>query len=74
MPRRSTLEVGRFETTRDEIAAELGLSRERVRQLEVQALRKCRDWCERNGYAFEDLLLPGERYRSAASRVAEAGE
>lgn len=38
------------------IAQELGVSRERVRQIEAKALRKCRDWCERHGYDLVDML------------------
>ena len=41
--------------TLEEVGKALGVTRERARQLEMQALRKCRRWCERNGYKFEDL-------------------
>ena len=41
--------------TCEQIAAELGVSRVRVQQLERQALRKARRWCEAHGLAFEDL-------------------
>ena len=41
--------------TLEQIAREFGVTRERIRQIEVSALRKCRRWCERNGYQFEDL-------------------
>ena len=41
--------------TLEEIGRELGVTRERARQIELQALRKCRRWCERNGFQFEDL-------------------
>ena len=48
--------------TCEEIAAELGVSRERIRQLEFRAIRKCRAWCERHGYQPEDLLRCDERH------------
>ena len=41
--------------TCEEIAAALGVSKERIRQLEVRAIRKCREWCQRNNLNFEDL-------------------
>jgi hypothetical protein len=42
---------------REEIAQELGVTRERVRQIERRALEKCRVWCDRRGYRLEDLLF-----------------
>ena len=41
--------------TLEEVGKALGVTRERARQIEQQALRKARRWCERNGYQFEDL-------------------
>ena len=41
--------------TLEEIGRELGVTRERARQIELQALRKCRRWAEKHGYKFEDL-------------------
>jgi len=38
------------------IAAELGLSTQRVLQIQATALRKCRDWCSLHGYRLSDLL------------------
>jgi len=38
------------------IAAELGLSTQRVLQIQATALRKCRDWCSLHGYRLEDLI------------------
>lgn len=52
--------------TLEEIAMALGVSRERVRQIEERALRRCRQWCERHGYELADLLdtgRPSERTR-----------
>jgi len=39
-----------------EVAQELGLSTEGVRQIERRAVQKCRIWCLANGYRFEDVL------------------
>jgi len=39
----------------DAIARELGISAERVRQLERSALRKLYRWCLERGLAFADL-------------------
>jgi DNA-directed RNA polymerase sigma subunit (sigma70/sigma32) len=44
--------------TLEEIAQELGCTREYVRQIQNQALRKCQQWCRRNGLKLSDLL-PG---------------
>lgn len=48
--------------TCEEVAAELGVSRERARQIEMRALRKCRRWAEKHGYLAEDLLRFDERH------------
>lgn len=42
--------------TLEAIAQELGISPERVRQIEFRALRKCRAWCLAHGWRFEDLV------------------
>lgn len=42
-----------------EVASELRVSVERARQIERTALRKCRNWCKKNG--FELLALLGFR-------------
>jgi len=44
------------EETTEDIAAELGLSPQRVLQIQATALRRCRDWCKARGYRLEDLL------------------
>lgn len=38
------------------IAAELGVSTERCRQIEKAALAKCRAWCDQHGYSLADML------------------
>jgi hypothetical protein len=43
------------------VATVLGLSRERVRQIEREALVKCARWCEARGYQLADLLPDNER-------------
>ncbi len=42
--------------TLEEIGQILGVSIERVRQIEVAALMKCRRWANRHGYRLEDLI------------------
>ena len=42
--------------TLDQVAGELGVSKERARQLEAQALKKCRRWCSARRYRMEYLL------------------
>ncbi len=48
-----------YAMTLEEISQELGVSRERVRQLENRALGKARAILERHGYRLEDLLEGG---------------
>lgn len=43
-------------STLEEVGSEIGLTRERVRQIQVEALRKLREIVERNGLSSEDLL------------------
>ncbi len=40
----------------EDIAAELEVSRERVRQIEKKALMKCRQWCEARGIDADILF------------------
>lgn len=42
--------------TLTEVGEAMGVTRERVRQIEKIALEKCRAFCERNGYRLGDLL------------------
>lgn len=57
-----TEELRRDGSTLEEVGKALGVTRERARQIEHQALRKARRWCERNGYQPEDLLRFDDRY------------
>lgn len=43
-------------STLEEVGKEIGLTRERVRQIQVEALRKLRDIVERQGLSGEDLF------------------
>jgi RNA polymerase nonessential primary-like sigma factor len=43
-------------STLEEVGSEIGLTRERVRQIQVEALRKLREIVEKNGLSSEDLL------------------
>ena len=42
--------------TLEEIGQILGVSKERVRQIEVSTLVKYRRWVDRHGYRLEDLI------------------
>ncbi len=42
--------------TLDEVADELGTSREAVRRIEQDALRKCRAFCKTHGFRLQDFL------------------
>ena len=50
-------------STLEEVGKALGVTRERIRQIEFAALRKCRRWCARNGYRLEDIIRFDERHR-----------
>jgi len=56
LPTKQVLKTYRAGYSLDQISQELGVSTERVRQIEAAALRKCRKWCELNGYNLWDLL------------------
>ena len=45
-----------YAMTLDEVGRELGVSRERIRQLENRALAKAKKILERRGYTLQDLL------------------
>lgn len=47
---------GRDAATLEEIGAELGVTRERVRQIQLEAMRKLRQILEREGYSVEALF------------------
>ena len=55
-------ELRRDGLTLEEVARELGVSRERIRQIEHSALRKAMRWAEKHGYRLEDLLRTDDRY------------
>ncbi len=42
--------------TLEEVGVELGVTRERVRQIQLEALKRLRDITEREGYSMEELL------------------
>lgn len=46
-----------FAMTLDEIGRELGISRERVRQLEKRALTKAQALLQKRGFTLQDLLV-----------------
>lgn len=50
------------ETPLHVVAAELGISANRVRMIEQNAIKKARRWCEARGYTLSDLL-PDARCR-----------
>jgi hypothetical protein len=42
--------------TLDDVARELGVSREQARMIEQRALKKCRAFCKKRALRMEDLL------------------
>jgi len=45
-------------STLEQVGAEIGVTRERVRQIQVEALRRLRECLEREGFSLETLLTP----------------
>jgi RNA polymerase nonessential primary-like sigma factor len=43
-------------TTLVEVARELGLTRERIRQIQMDALRRLRDILEKGGFSFNSIF------------------
>jgi hypothetical protein len=54
---REVIAPARTGATLAEVAAELNVSPERVRQIEAAALKKLRRWCGERGLRLDDLLL-----------------
>lgn len=50
-----------FAMTLDEVGQELGISRERVRQLENRALAKAKAILKKRGFTVQDLLVESRR-------------
>lgn len=48
--------LGYEASTLDEVGEEIGLTRERVRQIQIEALSRLRRYCEREGLSIEYLL------------------
>ncbi|MGD8592937.1 MAG: sigma factor-like helix-turn-helix DNA-binding protein, partial [Gammaproteobacteria bacterium] len=42
--------------TLEEVGNELGVTRERVRQIQLEALKRLREIMEREGYSVENIL------------------
>ena len=45
-------------STLEQVGAEIGVTRERVRQIQVEALRRLRECLEREGFSLDSLLTP----------------
>lgn len=63
-PRRpdAGMEPDDYAMTLREIGQELGISRERVRQLEANSLAKAKTILEKWGYTLQDLLPDGDHH------------
>jgi DNA-directed RNA polymerase sigma subunit (sigma70/sigma32) len=42
--------------SRNEVAQKLKIPKDKVKQIELQALRKLRKWCAKNGIKISDLV------------------
>ena len=58
-------------STLEDVALEMGVTQERIRQIENVALRKCRGWCTKQGYRIEDLLGDSQCKGTARRMVEE---
>lgn len=58
----AALTPSQFHCSLEEVASELGVTRERARQIQSEALRKCWFYCWWNGYRADDLL-PSAKFR-----------
>jgi RNA polymerase nonessential primary-like sigma factor len=47
---------GRDVSTLEEVGSSLGVTRERVRQIQLEALKRLRDVMEREGFSVENIL------------------
>jgi hypothetical protein len=52
----------------DDVAIELGVSRERARQIEVLALKKLKIILRKHGYRFEDLIPDRHEWAGSSFR------
>jgi RNA polymerase nonessential primary-like sigma factor len=48
---------GREVATLEEIGIELGVTRERVRQIQIEAIRRLRQILEREGFSLDSLYM-----------------
>jgi hypothetical protein len=53
----------------DDVAKELGVSIERARVVEQNALRKCRKWCDDNDFDLEQLMSVFSREENRTYRL-----
>ena len=56
------MKFGDYAMTLEEVGRELGVSRERIRQIEGKALAKAQVILKRWGYTLQDLMPEGERH------------
>jgi len=53
----------------EEVAQELGVTPERVRIIERNALTKCKAWCKKHDYEFEELMSVLSKDNNIAYKV-----